>query len=263
MTTTVTGRREVPFATERVWSALTQAIPYCAVCDVSYRYSALPPGGLARLGEGSRFVCASGRLEGGALPPNAVSGEVVRFESLQRLGTRLEAGTEIWWTNIELSDAGRDITAVTLSVTYQPSPRNRYPAVVGRRKRQRMVQEMVAAELAKLPDHVLGAVPTRWADGHGTAPAMEVSGEVLFLRGRVDASAVERLELEGCLTGLTVAEIDVAELTYLDSAALPVVHRWGRRVRGGGGVPVVRGENGSLDDLFAEMGLKSAFVRRR
>ena len=262
MTTTATGRREVPFARERVWSALTQAIPYCAVCDVSYVYSALMPGEAARLAEGSRFVCVPGRLEGDSQPPHAVSGEVVRWEPHHRLGTRLEVGDELWWTDIELSDAGRDITAVRLSVTHQPSAEHRHLRVPMRRRRQRMVQRTVDSELAKLPDHVLSVVTVPWAGGGSVTPQVELRGEVLHLRGRVDASAVQRLELEGHLRGLTVAEIDVAELAYFDSTALPVVHRWARRVRGIGGVPIVRGENGAFDDLLAEMGLGSAFVRR-
>lgn len=246
-----------------MWQALTRVTPYCAVCDVSYVYPDVPSGGPARLQEGSRFLCVAGRLEGGTPPPNAVQGVVVRWESLQRLGTRLEVGAEVWWTDIELTDAGREVTAVTVSVTYQPSAETRRLRVPMRRMRQRMVQMTVDSELAKLPDHVLSAVSVPWAEGSAVTPQVEVRGDVLYLRGRVDASAVNRLELGRHLGGLKVAQIDVAELAYLDSAALPVVHRWARRVRGVGGVPIVRGENGAFDDLLAELGLGSAFVRRR
>ena len=262
MRTIATGRREVPFPRERVWSALTRVTPYCAVCDVSYVYSDVPLGEAASLREGSRFLCVPGRLDGGPPPPNAVRGEVVRWESLHVLGTRLEVGAEVWWMDIELSDGGRDITAVTLRVTHQRSPGNRYVPGL-RKKRQRMVQSTVDSELAKLPDHVVSAASFLGAGGSAVTPRHELRAGVLHLRGHVDASVVAELELEGHLHDPAVVEIHVGQLTYLDSTALPMLLRWARRVRGGGRVPVVRGENGAFDHLLAEMGLRSTFVRRR
>lgn len=56
----------------------------------------------------------------------------------------------------------------------------------------------------------------------------EKDGWVLYLRGQVDASAVNWLELQRRLEELTVVAIDVRGLPYLGSTALPFLLRWAR-----------------------------------
>ena len=258
MTTTATGSREIPVPRARVWRALTQMTGYCAVCDVSYVYPGVPTDQGAQLRQGSRFLCVPGRLDGDVPPPDAVKGEVVEWVPLQQLGTRLELDDEVWWMGIGLSDAGPDVTVARISITYQ-STRNRILGATRTKQRQRMVQSTVDAELAKLPDHIAN---THRVGGPSVTSGHELRNGVLHLRGSVDAPAVERLKLDGCLDDPAVVEIDVAELAYLDSTGLPVLLRWARRVRGAGGTPFVLGENGTFDDLLAEMGLASAFLRR-
>lgn len=56
----------------------------------------------------------------------------------------------------------------------------------------------------------------------------EKDGWVLYLRGPVDAPAVNWLELQRRLEELTVVAIDVRGLPYLGSTALPFLLQWAR-----------------------------------
>ena len=57
--TTASGTREVPFARQSVWRALTALTAYCPVCDVSYVFSeGVGTDADAVMGKGTRFVCA-------------------------------------------------------------------------------------------------------------------------------------------------------------------------------------------------------------
>src|SRR5688500_3140060 len=124
--TTASGTRGVPFARPHVWRALTARTAYCPGCDVSYVFSDTPDAGSAgTAGQGPRFVCVPGRLDGVPPPPNAVSGEIVEWVAQRSVGTRLELAREIWQTRIELADAERSCTQVTVTVTHQPRGGNR------------------------------------------------------------------------------------------------------------------------------------------
>ncbi|WP_336031963.1 hypothetical protein [Geodermatophilus sp. FMUSA9-8] len=174
-----------------------------------------------------------GRLDGVPPPPNSVSGEIVEWVARRCIGTRLKLPREIWQTRIELADSERSATQVTVTVTHQPKGRNRLLHTLQQRATQRMVQRTVDSELAKLPDHI-----TRVTEDHSGSIAVgggsisveqEGDGWVLHLLGHVDSSAVNRLELRRRLEELAVVAIDVRELTYLDSTALPFLLRWARR----------------------------------
>ena len=257
--TTASGSREFPYARQRVWWALTAVTPYCAVCDVSYVFTEGPADGKGTLEHGSRFLCVRGRLDGATPPPNAVQGRVVEWVPQERLGTTLEVTTDTWRTTIDLADAGEDSTLVTFTITYEPKNRSRLMGWLQRARWQRMVQRTVDGELSKLPEHVRGVV-------HEQPAAIELEpradGAVLHLRGHVDASAVKRLELERQLDGAAVTMIDVAEVSYLDSTALPLLLRWAQRVGGADRQPIIRGSNDDIDATFAQMGLRSVFVRQ-
>ena len=258
---TATGAREVPFDRRQVWRALAEPTTYCSVCDVSYVLDdsmSRSHGGRA-LVEGSRFTCVPGRLEGTEPPPNAVVGEIVELSAHQRIGTRLELTSETWRTLIELADADPGSTLVTVTVTREPKGGSRLLHALQRRATQRMVQRTVDSELAKLPDHITGG-----AEGVGGAIVVEQEGDawVLHLRGEVDAPTI-RLELERCLEKVTVVAIDVCELTYLDSTALPVLRTWARTVSRAGRPALVRGVNQDFDQLLVVMGMTSVFVRER
>lgn len=264
--TTASGTREVPFARPHVWRALTALTPYCPVCDVSYVYSETPDdGSAATIGKGTRFVCVPGRLDGVPPPPNAVSGEIVEWVAQRCIGTRLELTREIWQTRIELADSERSSTKVTVTVTHEPRGDNRLLHALQQRARQRMVQRTVDSELAKLPDHITGVTEDHTgsiAVGQGSISAEEEEdGWVLHLRGHFDSSAVNRLELRRRLEELTVVAIDVRELTYLDSTALPFLLRWARRSSQAGRRAIIRGVNPAFDETLSVMGLASTFVR--
>ena len=266
--TTASGTRDVPFARPHVWRALTTPTPYCPVCDVSYVFSdATEDEGATTLDKGTRFVCVRGRLAGAPPPPTAVAGEIVEWIAQRSIGTRLELTPEIWQTSIELADGERDSTRVTVTVTREPKGGNRLMHVLQRRATQRMVQRTVDSELAKLPDHI-----SRVTEGHRHSSAVEpgsisveqdADGWVLRLLGTVDAPAVRRLQLEKQLEETTVVAIDVRELTYLDSTALPLLLRWARRCSAAGRPAVVRGTNPTFDQMLAVMGLTPTFLRDR
>lgn len=264
--TTASGIREVPFARPHVWRALTALTPYCPVCDVSYVFSETPDdGSAATIGKGTRFVCVPGQLEGTPAPPNAVSGEVVEWVAQRCIGTRLELPREIWQTHIELADSERNSTQVTVTVTHEPKGGNRLLHALQQKATQRMVQRTVDSELAKLPDHI-----TRLTEDHSGSIAVvegsisaeqEEHGWVLHLRGHVDTSAVNRLQLRRRLQEPTVVAIDVRELTYLDSTALPFLLRWARHSAEAGRPAVIRGVNPAFDEMLRVMGLASTFPR--
>ena len=266
--TTASGTRDVPFARPHVWRALTTPTPYCPVCDVSYVFPDATEGdGATTLDKGTKFVCVRGRLAGAPPPPTAVAGEIVEWIAQRSIGTRLELTPETWQTSIELADGERDSTRVTVTVTREPKGGNRLMHILQRKATQRMVQRTVDSELAKLPDHI-----SRVAEGHSHATveepasisvAQEEDGWVLHLFGTVDAPAVRRLQLQEQLEDPSVVAIDVRELTYLDSTALPVLLRWARRCAVAGHPAVVRGTNPTFDQMLAVMGLTPTFVRNR
>lgn len=147
--TTASGTREVPFARQSVWRALTALTPYCPVCDVSY---VVPAAGGVRTG--TRFVCAPGRLDGAAPPAGAPEGEILEWEPRRRVTTRLDLTPETWTTRIELADAAGGGTRVTITVTHEPKGGSRIARRLQRNALQRMVQRTVDEELAKLPQHI-------------------------------------------------------------------------------------------------------------
>ena len=264
--TTASGTREVPFARPRVWRALTALTPYCPVCDVSYVFSeALDDGTAATIGKGTRFVCVPGRLDGVPPPPSAVSGEIVEWVAQRSIGTRLELTREIWQTRIELADSERNSTQVTVTVTHEPTGGNSLLHALQQKATQRMVQRTVDSELAKLPDHITGVTEdhsgSMAVDRGSISEEQEEDGWVLHLRGHVDSPAVNRLELRRRLEELSVVAIDVRELTYLDSTALPFLLRWARRSSQAGRRAVIRGVNPAFDEMLGVMGLASTFPR--
>ena len=264
--TTASGTREVPFTRQSVWQALTALTPYCPVCDVSYVFSeGAGDGASATMGKGTRFVCVQGRLDGGPPPQDAVSGEVVEWVTQRCIGTRLELRPESWQTRIELADAERGSTHVTVTVTHEPKGGNRLLHSLQRKAMQRMVQRTVDSELAKLPDHISrmtedrsGAIPV---EKGSSSVEQEQDGWVIHLRGEVDAPAVKRLELQRRLEELAVLAIDVRELTYIDSTAFPPLQRWAKRSSRAGDCAVIRGDNHYFDEMLAVMGLTSMFLR--
>ena len=151
---TASGSREVPHERRRVWEALAVLAPYCAVCDVSY---VVDGGSTARLG--TRFVCVPGRLDDGVQPPaGAPQGEIVEWVPRERVTTRLRLTPETWTTTIELADAGRGATRVTITVSHEAHSNGRLvPRVTQRLMRggvREMVQRTVDGELDRLPAHV-------------------------------------------------------------------------------------------------------------
>jgi hypothetical protein len=151
--TTASGSREVPFPRAQVWQALAVLEPYCAVCDVSYVVTGAPP-----LGRGTTFVCVPGRLDGSPAE-TAPRGEIVEWVPRRTVGTRLELTPETWTTRIELADAGKGGTRVTITVTHEAKGGNRLVQRVQRGALKRLVQQTVDTELDKLPAHVAQAVP--------------------------------------------------------------------------------------------------------
>ncbi len=273
--TTASGAREVPFTRQSVWRALTALTPYCPVCDVSYVFTdAVGEEADAVMGRGTQFVCVQGRLDGVAPPQGAVGGQVVEWVAQERIGTELELASERWQTRIELADAAQGSTHVTVTVTHEPKGASRLLHVMQRKAMQRMVQQTVDSELAKLPDHVSwmaedrsgfipvtqGATPVKQSPTHSSVE-QERDGWVIHLRGEVDAAAVHRLELQRRLEELAVLAIDVRELTYIDSTAFPPLQRWAKRSTRAGGQAVIRGENPYFDEMLAVMGLTSVFLR--
>lgn len=265
--TTASGTHTVPFARQAVWRSLTTRTPYCSVCDVSYVFSEDPEGAVGdTLATGTTFVCVQGRLEG-APPPDAVRGEVVECVPQQCIGTRLDLEAETWRTRIELADAGAESTRVTVTVTHEATGSRRLLPSRGRKAMQRMVQQTVDSELAKLSGHIGGA-PVEVGEPEPVVRGVcsveqEPGGWVVHLRGEVDAPALGRLDLRRRLEELPVLAIDVRELTYIDSSAFPPIRRWARRSTQAGGRPVVRGDNEYFDSMLTVMGLTSVFARTR
>jgi uncharacterized protein YndB with AHSA1/START domain len=140
-----TGSRELPEPPGQVWRALAVLRPYCGVCDVSYV--------IAGSGRGATFVCVPGRLDGGAAPERGTRGEIVEWTPPHRVTTRLERAGETWITRLELARTGSGGTRVTVALRCDP-PGGGLVAALQRRSLQRMVERTLAAELARLPDHV-------------------------------------------------------------------------------------------------------------
>lgn len=168
-------------------------------------------------------------------------------------------------TRIELADTERGATRATGTGTHQPQGGNRLLHALRGRAMQRMVHRTVDSELTKLLEHI-----TRMTEDHSVSVAAEPGsiavksdqgGWVCFLRGRVDASADKRLELQWHLEEVTVVAVDVRELTYLDATALPPLLRWARRSSQSGHRAVIRGANPALDEMLGVMGLASTFSR--
>ncbi|MGY2077785.1 SRPBCC family protein [Blastococcus sp. SYSU DS0828] len=152
MPTTATGTREVPQPRAEVWRALAVLEPYCAVCDVSYVLA-----GTGSPGVGTTFVCSPGQLDGGAPRSGAPRGEIVAWEPLRRVTTRLELTPETWTTEIELSDTAAGGTRVSITIGHEPTGGSRLVRRLTRTAVRRLVQRTVDAELAKVPAHVAQA----------------------------------------------------------------------------------------------------------
>ena len=146
--TTASGTCVVPHSRAEVWRALAVLEPYCAVCDVSYVV------GDARVGKGTAFVCAPGRLAGGEPPAGAPRGEILEWAARKVVATRLSLTTETWITRIELADADGGGTRVTMTVGLDTDGGNRLIRRIQRSAAQRMVQQTVDAELEKIPAHL-------------------------------------------------------------------------------------------------------------
>ncbi len=146
--TTASGTRVVAEPRAQVWQALAVLEPYCAVCDVSYVV------GAGRIGKGAEFVCAPGRLDGGKPPAGAPRGQILEWAPRKVVSTRLALTTETWTTRIELADADGGGTSVTMTVTLESDGAGRILRRIQRSAAQRMVREMVHAELAKIPEHL-------------------------------------------------------------------------------------------------------------
>lgn len=262
---TATGAREVPFPRQHVWRMLTALTPYCSVCDVSYVFDDVGGHGSAGMGEGTRFVCVPGRLEGLTPPPNAARGEVVAWDPQQRISTRMELASETWVTAIDLADSGQDCTLVTVTITCEPKGGHRLVRALQRQSIQRLVQRTVNGELAKLPAHM--SRPGLPREGRSKSPSIAVKddsdGQVLYLRGDVDASAIDRSQLERRLREGMIEVVDVTELVYIDSTALRPLVGWARDAARAGRPALVRGKNQGFDDLLSDMGLAARFVRER
>jgi hypothetical protein len=145
--TTCSGVREVPQGRAEVWRALAVLEPYCAVCDVSYVIG----DGAGSPGVGTTFVCAPGRLDGGAPAPGAPQGEIVDWKPRRLVTTRLVRTPETWTTRIELDDTGTGGTRVTMTITHEPTGGSRVVRRLQRGALRRLVQRTVDAELAKVP----------------------------------------------------------------------------------------------------------------
>lgn len=265
---TASGAREVPFTRQAVWQALTAPIPYCPVCDVSYVFAQGAAGkGASTMGPGTRFACVPGRLNG-APPPDAIRGEVVEWDPRRCIATRLERSPESWQTRIELADAAGGSTAVTVTVAHEPGAGGRLLHALRRKSMQRLVQQTVDSELAKLPEHITFKPENDGRSKPVVRRASSVEQEragywVVHLRGEVDTPALDRLELRRRLEELPVQAIDVHELTYIDSSAFPSIRKWAKRSSQSGGRPVIRGESDYFDQMLAVMGLASVFERER
>jgi uncharacterized protein YndB with AHSA1/START domain len=152
--TTATGVRDFPEPRAEVWRALAVLEPYCAVCDVSYVVAEGTPG------VGTTFVCAPGRLDGGAPKEGAPRGEIVAWEPPRVVATRLELTPETWTTRIELADGPGGGTRVTMTITHEPAGGSRVVRRIQRGAMRRLVQRTVDAELDKVPAHVARVAST-------------------------------------------------------------------------------------------------------
>jgi hypothetical protein len=146
--TTASGTRVVPQSRAEVWQALAVLEPYCAVCDVSYVV------GTGRIGTGTEFVCAPGRLDGDTPPAGAPRGRILEWAPRKHVATRLALTTETWTTRIDLADADGEGTRVTMTVTLETDGGSRLVRRIQRSAAQRMVQQTVDAELDKVPAHL-------------------------------------------------------------------------------------------------------------
>jgi hypothetical protein len=145
---TASGTRVVPESRAEVWRALAVLEPYCAVCDVSYVV------GDAKIGKGTQFVCAPGRLDGAEPPAGAPRGEILEWAPRRAVATRLVLTTETWTTRIDLADDDGGGTRVTMAVTLESDGGTRLVRRIQRSAAQRMVQQTVDAELDKVPAHL-------------------------------------------------------------------------------------------------------------
>ena len=253
--TTASGARDIPFTRPYVWQALAQLPPYCSVCDVSYL---LRDAAEQKIRKGTSFTCVQGQFSGPMPPVDAVEGEIVEWDDGRCFATQLERRSETWRVRTEFLDLERGSTRVTITVRHEPEQGSRLLQALQRGRVQRLVQQTVDSELAKLPDHV------RAAAAHQRTPVesvQEQNGWVLHLRGEVDAQVVHRLQLQRRFEVRTVIAIDVSELTYIDAIALPPLVRWARNASQQGRRPVVRGASAAFDETAAVMGVRSSFLR--
>jgi uncharacterized protein YndB with AHSA1/START domain len=139
------GSRELPEPPQRVWQALAELRPYCAVCDVSYVVTGS--------GRGATFVCVPGRVDGGSPPAQGTRGEVVEWAPPRRVTTRLRRGAEVWTTELELTSTPAGGTRVEVRLRCDQSG-GALVRALQRRALQRLVQRTLDGELARLPEHV-------------------------------------------------------------------------------------------------------------
>ena len=253
--TTASGSRDLPFTRQHIWRALARLPEYCEVCDVSYIRRDPSE---SRVGVGSRFVCVGGRHPTGEPPVGAVEGEIIEWAPEEFFGTRLQTAAGTWHVRTELADVGTGTTRVTISVRHDTHRGGRLRRGPRQRKLRALVQSTLDSELAKLPDHLRAAEPR-----HDSAVEVvqQAEGQVLHLRGDVDAQVVRRLELERRLTAGTVDAVDVSRLSYIDATALPPLVRWARKASQEGRRAIVRGQSTAFDETVGVVGVRSAFTR--
>ncbi|WP_409332014.1 SRPBCC family protein [Trujillonella humicola] len=150
----MTRSREIAHPRPLIWRALTELRPYCAVCDVSYVFEPAGEEEPRGLDLGVSFTCVSGRLDGAEPPSTAPRGEITDWEEGTCFASRLELTPESWLTRVHLQDADNGGTVVTITLTWHPKVGSRLVHLTQRRSLQRLLEETVELELARVPDHV-------------------------------------------------------------------------------------------------------------
>ncbi|MCV2491210.1 SRPBCC family protein [Geodermatophilus sp. YIM 151500] len=146
-TTAASGEREVAEPPERVWRALAELAPYCAVCDVSYV--------VRGEGRGATFSCVPGRREDGApVADGAARGEIVEWEPPRVVTSLLRVHAETWTTRIELAPTGTGGTRVRMALSRAASGGTPLRRVLRGPADRRLVRRTLAAELDRLPEHI-------------------------------------------------------------------------------------------------------------
>jgi len=89
----------------------------------------------------------------------------------------------------------------------------------------------------------------------------EPGGPVVHLRGDVDGPVVQGWDAERAVEAPSIVAVDVAALTYIDSAGLALLVRWARDRAHAGMPAVLRGATPRFDQVLDMIGVSSMFVR--